>query len=196
VDAALFNRVSWAVFASAHAVLYTHPWLEQHFFVWPSGMRFAAVGPSTASCVQKTWLCDHVHVPLQHDAEGLLKLLLHKAVPDEGVVFLPSALQGRDVLENGLHKEGFQTLRVPLYRTCTDGFEPCVLDAPVDWLVFASPSAVQGYVNRVVSGEIKRVASIGPATTQALKTHGIRVDHQAMHATLESLLEGMVAACP
>jgi len=65
----------------------------------------------------------------------------------------------------------------------------------IDWLTFASPSSVNGFFEQIPSdllnsGNVK-VASIGPVTSERLKTLGVRIDVTAEDHTLDGLVDAI-----
>ena len=71
-------------------------------------------------------------------------------------------------------------------------------EGTIDWLMFASPSSVDGFFEQidseaVNSGKVK-VASIGPVTSERLKELGIAVDVTAKEHTLDGLLDAIEEA--
>ena len=58
----------------------------------------------------------------------------------------------------------------------------------MDYIVFASPSSVDGYVRWGLPPSSARMLSIGPSTSAALRAHGLRVHREAAPSTLTGLL--------
>ena len=65
----------------------------------------------------------------------------------------------------------------------------------IDWLTFASPSSVNGFFEQIRSDLVNsanvKVASIGPVTSERLKTLGVRIDVIAADHTLDGLLDAI-----
>ena len=77
-----------------------------------------------------------------------------------------------------------------------------IAEGKIDWLVFASASSVNGFFEQIASdivnaGSVK-VASIGPATSEQLKNHGIKIDAEAVEHTIDGLLTAIkkTYTCP
>jgi uroporphyrinogen III methyltransferase/synthase len=104
-----------------------------------------------------------------------------------------------DVLEKGgatVHDVGLYTA-VP--RTGdADALRKQIEDGGIDWLTFASPSAVRNFFDAIapetVNGSRTRVASIGPVTSEQLKKLGVRIDLTAAEYTTDGLLDAIEAA--
>jgi uroporphyrinogen III methyltransferase/synthase len=65
----------------------------------------------------------------------------------------------------------------------------------IDWLTFASPSSVKAFFEQI-PGELVnlsgvKVASIGPVTSEQLKSIGIRIDVEASEHTIDGLLDAL-----
>jgi uroporphyrinogen III methyltransferase/synthase len=64
-----------------------------------------------------------------------------------------------------------------------------------DWLTFASPSSAKGFFEQIpaelVNSSNTRIASIGPVTSEQLKTLGLKVDAQAVEHTTDGLLDAI-----
>jgi uroporphyrinogen-III synthase len=63
----------------------------------------------------------------------------------------------------------------------------------VDTILFASPSAVQGFTNQFDLDADVSVFTIGPSTTAAARSHGIVVTAESRTPSFEGLLEAMNA---
>jgi len=66
----------------------------------------------------------------------------------------------------------------------------------IDWLTFASPSSAKAFFEQisaeVVNSSNAKVASIGPVTSEELKSLGIGVDVTATEHTIDGLLETII----
>lgn len=139
--------------------------------------RVAAIGKATA----RAWDGDVELVPAVSTQEGLLAELPRPA----GRVLFAGAEDARRLLVDELDAEF-----VALYRT--RAVQP---DAPLrgDLVVLASASAATAYAELGVS--IPAV-SIGPETTSAAKSAGVRVVQEAHTHDLDGLVEAVAAASP
>jgi len=67
-----------------------------------------------------------------------------------------------------------------------------IADGKIDWLTFASASAVNGFFGQIESDTVNagsvRVASIGPLTSERLKNLGVKIDVEAAEHTIDGLL--------
>jgi uroporphyrinogen-III synthase len=84
--------------------------------------------------------------------------------------------------------------RLDVYRTV-----PCsaietkqaLSELAADAVLFASPSAVAGFVNRTDIDVASRFVAIGPSTSKALRSRGLDVAAEAARPNLEGLLEAL-----
>ena len=138
--------------------------------------RVAAIGRATADALGGADL-----VPRVSTQEGLLAELPRPA----GRVLFAGAEGARRLLVEELAADF-----VPLYRT--RGLKPEQVPE-ADVVVLASPSAAKAFA--ALGGEIAAV-SIGPETTKAAETHGIRVIREAATHDLDGLLEALASVRP
>jgi uroporphyrinogen-III synthase len=138
--------------------------------------RVAAIGRATADALGGADL-----VPRVSTQEGLLAELPRPA----GRVLFAGAEGARRLLVEELAADF-----VALYRT--RGLKPEQVPE-ADVVVLASPSAAKAFA--ALGGEIAAV-SIGPETTKAAETHGIRVIREAATHDLDGLLEALASVRP
>jgi uroporphyrinogen-III synthase len=133
--------------------------------------RVAAIGPATADALGGADL-----VPRVSTQEGLLAELPRPA----GRVLFAGAESARRLLVDALGAEF-----LPLYRTRE--LRPKLPE--VDLVVLASPSAARAFAE---AGQAPAV-TIGPETTAAAKSLGIRVLHEASTPDVEGIVAAVTA---
>ncbi|MGH9106765.1 MAG: uroporphyrinogen-III C-methyltransferase, partial [Acidimicrobiales bacterium] len=144
----------WAVFTSANAV-------ERLFALVPdvralAATKVAAVGPATAEALRQARVVADL-VPAEHRGEALLAEL---PGPPPGAgparLLLPQAAGARPELRRGLAQQGWQVDAVEAYRTVPRCVGPGLLGAAAgaDAICFASPSAVQSYLDQSGPGPL------------------------------------------
>jgi uroporphyrinogen-III synthase len=138
--------------------------------------RVAAIGRVTADVLGSADL-----VPRVSTQEGMLAELPTPA----GRVLFAGAEGARRLLVEELAADF-----VPLYRT--RGLKPEQVPE-ADVVVLASTSAARAFA--ALGGEIAAV-SIGPETTKAAETHGIRVIREAATHDIDGLLEALASVRP
>ncbi|MBI3932766.1 MAG: uroporphyrinogen-III synthase [Acidobacteria bacterium] len=195
------HRYHWILFTSANAVRFVRERLESLGLdrdVGVRGVRVGSVGPSTTEAFRAHFPEGTVSVEPTSEfrAEGLLAAL----GPDvDGQTFLlPTSDRARDVLRATLEARGAKVDAVVAYRTMAAGDLPHRLSEAlrpgIDLVLFASPSAVEGFV--AVAGALARglpAAVIGPVTEQAARAAGLDVRVVATPSTADGLVAGVVA---
>lgn len=154
-----------------------------------AGHRVAAMGPGTARALRAHGIVADV-VPERAVAEGLLEALA--GVPVASALLL-RAREGRDTLPDGLRARGISVDVVALYETVAEPLaEPATL-GETDWITFTSASTVR-FVAEAAGGlpDGPRLASIGPATSAALREHGREPDLEAAEHTPDGLVNALV----
>lgn len=194
------HRYHWLLFTSTNAVRYLAAGLAR-LGLEPGpaleGVRVGSVGPATTSAIAKE--LPGVPVALQPEsdfrAEGLAAAL--GEVTGQAILF-PSSDKARDVLPATLAARGARVDTVVAYRTLVPPDLGQRLRAGlaggVDLVTFASPSAVEGFVQglgREVAG--LPCAVIGPVTAQAAREAGLEVRATAVPSTADGLVEAIVA---
>lgn len=168
-------------FASRHAVHALVQRLHVSRRRLPPFVPLFAVGPGTAQVAAASWGRTAAQTT-PSDAEHLLQLLLRSLPVPGAKVLLPAAREGRRVLESGLRQGGHAPHFWPLYET--------MLPAPLaerrriwprlpSYILFGSPSAVEGFLRLAHWPPGSRALSIGPATSQALAARSIAVYRQS-----------------
>jgi uroporphyrinogen-III synthase len=109
-------------------------------------------------------------------------------------VLLAVAANAGDVLERTLTAAGARCTRFDVYRTVPAppaGTKRAMSSLGADNVLFASPTAVTGFVQQVAIDVPVNVYTIGPSTTAAAHAHGLRVTAEAREPSLEGILEAM-----
>lgn len=195
---------SWVIFTSANAV-------ERLFQLVPDARIFApaavaAVGPATAGALAAYRIVADL-VPADYRVEGLLACFPAPSptgdrpsrLGGQAAVLLPQASGARPELARGLAKQGWQVDVVEAYRTVPLPISPAMLAASsrADVICFASPSAVNSYLDQVSSTTPAGppiVVCIGPATTATARARGLTMTVEASEHTVEGLVDALVSA--
>jgi uroporphyrinogen III methyltransferase / synthase len=155
-----------------------------------AGVRVAAMGPGTARALREHGLIADV-VPQRSVAEGMVEAL---AGIDVRRALVARAREGRDVLIDALRERGADVDVLALYETVPEAIEPETVTG-AGWITFTSASTVR-FVAEAAGGLPRgpRLASIGPATSAALREHGRDPDLEADPHTPDGLVDALVAA--
>jgi uroporphyrinogen III methyltransferase / synthase len=159
-----------------------------------AGARIAAMGPGTARALREHGIAADI-VPARSVAEGMVEALEPVEVRR---VLLVRGREGRDVLPEALRARGAQVDLLLVYETVAEELPPETLDAVrgADFVTFTSASTVR-HLAGAAGGALPsgpRLASIGPATSAALREHGAEPDLEADPHTPDGLVEAIVRA--
>src|SRR4051794_25811073 len=158
-----------------------------------AGRRVAAIGPGTARALEEHGIAADV-VPERAVAEGLVEALAGVPVSRALVV---RAREGRDVLPDALRARGAEVDVAALYETVPEPLDEATAAAArdADYLTFTSASSVRFFLAAAGDGALRgpRLASIGPATSEALREHGAAPDLEADPHTPDGLLAAPLA---
>jgi uroporphyrinogen III methyltransferase / synthase len=176
--------------------------------------RVAAIGPGTSSALAARGIrCDVM--PAQAVAESLVEAL--------GGVLVSRALvararQARDVLPDALRARGAEVEVLPVYETVIERLSPdqVAAVAEADFVTFTSASTVRNFLESVGGVEAWKVSgdpgpgsadgspssgdrrpalvSIGPVTSDELRTHGLAPDVEAHDHDIDGVVAAIVGA--
>jgi len=184
------TAADWLVFTSRRGV---EAFAELHAKALARQTRIAAVGDATGqAAVAKLGRVDHV-------GSGTAALLGDSltALPDfkRGMhCVLPVAANASTELERRLTAAGAVCTRFDVYRTRPApklAQKQPLSSLRVDTILFASPTAVQGFTNQFDLDTDVSVFTIGSSTTAAARSHGIAVTGESRTPSFEGLLEAM-----
>ena len=182
----------WLVFTSRHGV---EAFAALHAQPLARKTRVAAVGNATGqAALARLGRVDHV-------GQGTAALLGESlaALPDfkrGSRCVLAVAANASAELERKLAEAGAVCARFDVYRTLPAperGRKQPLSSLGVDAVLFASPSAVQGFTNHFDLDTDVSVFTIGSSTTAAARSHGIAVTAESRTPSFEGLLEAMNA---
>jgi uroporphyrinogen-III synthase len=205
LDAALRKAMSghydWLIFTSVNTVSMVAARL---MILNPGFMKFnlriAAVGTKTAQAVE-SWFGVKAHIVSEdYRSQGLAAGLdLHSGMR----VLLPQAEIAPRTLKDTLHDRGAEVDRIAVYKTVSGGGGGVDLASLIRWnaidvITFASPSAVRGFVTRMLNeaGHLPdfthlTIGVIGPTTKQAALDVGLPVEVMPNVYTLEELVNAL-----
>ena len=155
-----------------------------------AGCRVAAIGPGTASALSDHGLRADI-VPGRSVAEGLIAALEGVEVENALVI---RAREGREVLPDALRARGARVDLLGLYETVPEPLEPETLEAVrrADYVTFTAASTVRYYVQAGGSLSGPRLVSIGPATSEALREHGVEPHLEADPHTPQGVVDALL----
>jgi uroporphyrinogen III methyltransferase / synthase len=155
--------------------------------------RVAAIGPGTARALSEHGVIADV-VPERFVAEGLVEALAE--IPVSRALIARAAV-ARDVLPEALRARGAEVDVLELYETVAEPFtdEQRAAVATADYVTFTSSSTVHFFFEQAGEDAAPdaRLASIGPVTSDALRSHGREPDVEAERHDIDGLLDALVA---
>ncbi len=197
------DQYAWAIFTSANGVRYFFERLEHHGYDVRAlkGVCLGAIGPATADAL----LALHLRVefcPAEYVAEAIVEGMKQFDLAGKRVL-LPRAQDVREVLAEGLSRQGALVDDVAVYRTLPAGDPDAARrlfdDEEVDVVTFTSSSTVRHLVGllgnqaRELLGRVT-VATIGPITSQTARELGLTVQIEAPEHTIPGLVAALEAA--
>jgi len=203
LDAAIrhLENYSWLVFTSANGV---HFFLERLHAAGRDlrdlkGIRICTIGPATAAVLEGRGLRVDL-VPETYLSEGVVAAFERFAISGQRIL-LPRAEKARDVIPEGLTRQGAVVDVVTTYRTVNSGRQAAELTEEiarchVDVLTFTSPSTVTNFLEIMGPDFLPlpegiRVACIGPVTAAAAEKAGLPVDILQETYTVPGLVESL-----
>ncbi len=191
----------WLIFTSANGV---------HFFFERlrekggdvrrlKGIKICCIGPATAAQIESRGIRVDL-VPGEFIAEGILKSFASMDLAGRKIL-IPRAEKARDVLPQGLRRQGAEVDVAVTYRTMNSGRKKEELQrfidaGEVDVITFTSSSTVTNFVeimgaDYVLPPSIK-IACIGPVTAATAKKAGFSIDIEQEQYTMDDLVQSLV----
>jgi uroporphyrinogen III methyltransferase/synthase len=159
------------------------------------GVVTAAIGPATARALRAHGVIADV-LPDRAVAESLVEAL-DGWLPER--VLIARAKVARDVLPDALRARGAEVDVLELYETVAEPLSAEQLDAvrAADYVTFTSASTVRNLLS-ALGGDATtlagaRLASIGPVTSDALRSDGLEPALEADPHDIDGLLAALVA---
>lgn len=189
------EQYDWIVFTSVNAVEFFIARLKACNRDWRAVRgRICAIGPATAQALQP--LIPEL-IPQDHSSEGIASAFKNFEMR-EARVLLPRASEAREVIPEALTALGATVDIVDTYRNVIPAQAAARLKnlrAKPTWITFTSGSTFRNWV--AIAGlsslEGVRIASIGRATSEVIRKHGLAVDAEAQSSTIDGLVEAILS---
>lgn len=194
------GKYHWIVFTSASAVRI----FREHLLKCDKDMRalarvkVAAIGERTAESLLEIGIKADL-LPSTARQEGLVGAMCTH--PGERVL-IPRASVARDVLEKELAARAVDVKVLPLYDTRPDRdgiarLRKLLTRGRVHLVTFTSASTFEKLAEAIKAEDLPKlfsevtVASIGPATSEAIRTAGVKIHIEAANANIEEMCAGI-----
>jgi len=196
-------KIDWAVFTSSNGVSLCVSRLKdlqidpQFFF---SKIKIACVGQSTSSALSRHGITAEL-IPEHFQSEGLIDAFSQNDLKNKRC-WLLQAEYPRKTLCLALKKQGARIISTPVYRTVPSRKDTSFLleeldQAKLDWIIFASPSAVQNF-HQILPDEFwenlivnPKIACIGETTESSVKRLGWSVELRPEIQDFEHLVKAL-----
>ncbi|MGD8786034.1 MAG: uroporphyrinogen-III C-methyltransferase [Phycisphaerales bacterium] len=195
------SEYHWLIFTSANGVSIFFDAiksLDKDARVFGSA-KIATIGERTAARLSEFGIKADFVPNVFTSKELGLQLIAHTNLQDKKVLLLRSKLAS-DELSVILEKAGAKVDDIAVYNIVnqkgdSDRLIEEIKNNRIDWLTFASPSSANSFVEQIplklINSNRLKVASVGPVTSERLRTLGVKVDVTAEDHTLEGLLDAI-----
>jgi len=189
------HKYAWIIFTSPNGV---DAFFDLFFKLYNDarsigGARIAAIGPGTANKIKERHLAVDL-LPDEYVAEGLLQKILAEESVENEMFLLVRPNEARDVVARGLTEAGAIVDEAIAYRTVAETGDPGGAVARfeadgADVITFTSSSTVEHFLDMELPlPENLLIASIGPVTSEALRSAGLDVDIEATGSNIPGLV--------
>ena len=195
---AKLSDYDWIIFTSANGVTFVLDalrGLDKDCRVFASA-KIAAIGAETATRLRQFGIKADF-VPTVFTGKELGKqLIAFTNLQSKKLLLLRSESASAELVEL-LTEAKAQVTETPVYtiepeKTESKWLTEKITKGEIDWLTFASSSAVKAFFGQIptdlVNSSGLKVASIGPITSEQLKSLGVVVDTKAADHTIDGLL--------
>jgi uroporphyrinogen III methyltransferase/synthase len=195
---AKFHEYDWLIFTSTNGVTVLFDALQKlskDARVFASA-KIAVIGSETAAKLSKFGIKADFTPNIFTSKELGKQLIAFTNLKGKKVLLLRSQLASNELREL-LEIAGAKVDNVPIYTAVTVKNDSGLLTEKneIDWLTFASPSSVKAFFEQIpadaVNSSNTKIASIGPVTSEQLKTLGLKVAAQATEHTADGLLDAI-----
>ena len=202
-DIPSLEEYDWVIFTSVNAVELFFQSIQSKGMDSRAfrGCKICAVSPKTVSALNDIGI-NPDFIPLQSRASVIATEIENV---DGKKILLPRAKIANTDLPNALHQKGAIVDDLPIYDTIkthsesSSEIENDLLEGGIDVVTFTSSSTVTNFLEmfpeRIAKDLMENVlvAVIGPSTKATADEHGVQVDIISKDATIESLIDAIVA---
>ena len=196
-------KIDWAIFTSSNGVSFCVFRLKdlkidpQLFF---SKIKIACVGQSTSSTLSRHGIPTEL-IPDHFQSEGLIDSFSQYDLKNKRCWLIQSE-SPRKTLSIDLKNKGAKIISTPVYRTAPSGNDTSFMleeldQENLDWIIFASPSAVENF-HHVLPEQFweelavkPKIACIGETTESFVKSLGWSVELRPVIQDFEHLVKAL-----
>ena len=191
--AAELPHADWLIFTSRRGI---DAFVALHPEALPDLISIAVVGPATADAAVIAF--GRADLVSEMGTADSLAQALEARITDHPMRLLVAVAENAgNTIEETLREAGATCTRVDVYRTVPAAeldSKEALSSFGADNVFFASPSAVEGFMNQVEVDTETAVFTIGPSTTEAAMEEDLDVTGQATSPGLQGLMEAMRCA--
>jgi len=203
LDRAIENIKSynWIIFTSVNGVKFFLNRLKYHKkdVRVLEGINICAIGPKTAEIFENFGIIPDF-IPEKYQAEFIIEGL--KKIGIKGKRFLlPRAKVAREILPEKIKEEGGDIDVVTVYKTVMpevnkDEVIEFLRNEEIDYITFTSSSTVKNFIemidNRLELLKNVKLVSIGPITSETIRSYGLTPAIEAEKFTIEGIKEAIL----
>ncbi|MEI6815697.1 MAG: uroporphyrinogen-III synthase [Bacteroidota bacterium] len=198
IDKAISNirDYTFIIFTSANAA---ELFMMRYRFVigniiLPNEIKTIAVGKSTAG-VLASFGIENSKVP-----EAFMSKEIPAILGDitGNKILIPCSELAKEDLKLNLENKGAEVHSIAIYdNQIPESIDHSILDQPIDYLTFTSPSTVVGWIkiiadSKFILPDYTCIVAIGEITADAAKSVGLKVDVIAKEHTTEGMISAMI----
>jgi uroporphyrinogen III methyltransferase/synthase len=190
---AQLESYEWVIFTSVNSVEYFLQRLRACQRDWRAVRgRICAIGPATAKALEPI-IPDLI--PAEHHSEGIAAGFRPYEMRFARVL-LPRASEARELIPEALTAMGATVDIVDAYTNVIPADAASrikAMRARPTWITFTSGSTVKNWLALAGRDSLEgvRIASIGPATSEVARRHGLHVDVEANPSTMDGLADAI-----
>ncbi len=195
------HSYDWVVFTSVNGVYAFFKSLKkQHLDIRSLGnVKICAIGPKTKEALEDKGLLVEA-MPEKFIAESVIDCLKPLIKPNDKIL-LPRSDLARTILVDVLTELGTKVDEVIAYRTKKNNeFDESIIekikDKSINIITFTSSSTVTNLMEIIKDKSILEdiiLASIGPATSETMRQHGIEPNIEAETYTIQGLFDSILS---
>lgn len=184
------EKYTWLIFTSVNAVEIFFEKLDHMALdVRVLGtIKVAVVGQSTKKKLKEYGINADL-IPEIYTGEALGKELIKRLEKGEKLL-MPRSNKGKMKLVSILEEKAI-IKDLPIYDLVAPKIDEEILLKPLDYVTFTSPSTFHNFFSQVERSYLEntKIISIGPITSKAIEDEGFTVYKEAIHHTIEGLVE-------